>query len=304
MRLDALAEDRYSAHTAYHESASRTEEANRMTTRSPERDTKTSTEPSLSLAPAHITISDEAYRLYSQYPKITNTEDERSIKATDNSGDVSRSSSYVVSRAQAAYSQAQAHANSFASTKSEEEAAHNTHEPSSGDRENNWIEDVAKVAGRISAGAATAAVLTSWLPEIAGVADAVSLVSGTVALSADFVLSVEHKQSPAVVGLDVAALVPALGVLKEGTKVAEGIKDLSHAIQPTFRARFSGLCSFSTGILIPHVELDSPSYLRAGGFPVVRSSSLVCHGACARFSQTDRRVEVGRDHRRVRATSR
>jgi len=65
MRPYAVAEDRYSSsHTAYHESASRAAEANRVTTRSPERDTKTSTEPSVSLAAAHITISDEAYRLY------------------------------------------------------------------------------------------------------------------------------------------------------------------------------------------------------------------------------------------------
>ena len=94
-----------------------------------------------------------------------------------------------------------------------------------------------------------------------------------------------------------APLGPSQGVEEVRSDiVASGSNIVLQNLQPTFRARFSGLCSFSTGILIPHVELDSPSYLRAGGFPVVRSSSLVCHGACARFSQTDRRVEVGRDH--------
>ncbi len=51
----------------------------------PERDKKTSMEPSVSLTPAHITISDEEYRLYSQHPKITGvtgTGDERRVKAT------------------------------------------------------------------------------------------------------------------------------------------------------------------------------------------------------------------------------
>ncbi|SIT15041.1 hypothetical protein SAMN05421799_1235 [Alicyclobacillus vulcanalis] len=76
---------------------------------------KSETEPSVSLAPVHITISDEAYRLYSQYFNCGSADDERSVKSTRDA--VERSTSYVVSRAQAAYSQAQAHANVFESTK-------------------------------------------------------------------------------------------------------------------------------------------------------------------------------------------
>jgi len=234
MRPYAVAEDRYSSsHTAYHESASRTAEANRVTTKTPERDTKTSTEPSVSLAAAHITISDEAYRLYSQYPKITSTGDERNVKATGDSGDVSRSNSYAVSRAQEAYSRAQAYANSFESTRSanEQTTTNHTQRSSNEDNENNWLEDVAKVAGRISAGAATAAVLTAWIPEVAGVADAVSLVAGGVATLADAILASEGKQSLATVIWDAAAIAPDMGVIKEGKEILVGLKDMSHSAQ-------------------------------------------------------------------------
>lgn len=68
-----------------------------------------------SLVPAYITISDE------QYPKIASTGEERHVKAAGDSGGASRSSSYVVSRAQAAYSQAQTYANSSVSSKSSDE---------------------------------------------------------------------------------------------------------------------------------------------------------------------------------------
>jgi len=65
MRPYAVTENPYSsAHSASREWSSWAAEANRVTTRPLERDTKKSTEPSVSLAAAHITISDEAYRLY------------------------------------------------------------------------------------------------------------------------------------------------------------------------------------------------------------------------------------------------
>ncbi|MDI9261039.1 hypothetical protein [Alicyclobacillus sendaiensis] len=240
MRPYAVAEDWYSSsHTAYHESASRTAEAKRVTTKTPERDTKTSTEPSVSLAAAHITISDEAYRLYSQYPKITSTGDERNVKATGDSGDVSRANSYAVSRAQEAYSRAQAHANSFESTRSAEEATHeqetvqDSRESSEGEKKGNWVEDVAKIAGDVSAGAATVSVLTAWDPPLAAGADVVSAFSGLIALGADVDLFLHGEKSATTLGLDVVALTPAAGLAKEGATVIEQLRsgDLMHPIQ-------------------------------------------------------------------------
>ncbi|WP_304459429.1 hypothetical protein [Alicyclobacillus sendaiensis] len=240
MRPYAVAEDRYSSsHTAYHESASRTAEANRVTTRSPERDTKTSTEPSVSLAAAHITISDEAYRLYSQYPKIASTGDERNVNATGDSGDVSRSSSYVVSRAQAAYSQAQAHANSFESTRSADEAAHEqskaeaSRESFESDKKGNWVEDVAKIAGDVSAGAAAVSVLTAWAPPIAAVGDVVSAASGVVATVADAYLYARGEKNFGSVALDVVADLPATRLAKEGAELVDELKlnNILHPIQ-------------------------------------------------------------------------
>jgi len=184
----------------------------------------------VSLAAAHITISDEAYRLYSQYPKITSTGGERNVQATGDSGDASRASSYAVSRAQEAYSRAQAHANSFESTGAVNEQTTANHTQTSSN-EDNWLEDVAKVAGWISAGAGTTAVLTAWVPEVAGVAEAVSFVTGAIAATADGVLAYEGKQSPSTVGLDIGALVLSLGVLKEGKEIVAGMKDISRAIQ-------------------------------------------------------------------------
>ncbi|WP_143232702.1 hypothetical protein [Alicyclobacillus vulcanalis] len=58
-----------------------------------------------------------------------------------------------------------------------------------------------------------------------------SFIAGVVAVTADGVLAFEGKQSPATVGLDIAALVPSLGVLKEGKEIVAGVKDISHTIQ-------------------------------------------------------------------------
>ncbi|WP_304459834.1 hypothetical protein [Alicyclobacillus sendaiensis] len=48
---------------------------------------------------------------------------------------------------------------------------------------------------------------------------------------ADAILASHGKQSPATVGWDVAALVPDIGVVKEGKEILSGLKDISHAVQ-------------------------------------------------------------------------
>ncbi|SIS87895.1 hypothetical protein [Alicyclobacillus vulcanalis] len=109
MRPYGVDEHRYgSRHTAYRETSITDGRSEPREDSAAERAVKWETEPMVSLSPVHITISDEAYRLYSQFSESESTGEERSAKSTHD--DVERSTSHVVSRAQAAYSQAQAHA--------------------------------------------------------------------------------------------------------------------------------------------------------------------------------------------------
>ncbi|MDI9261258.1 hypothetical protein [Alicyclobacillus sendaiensis] len=114
-----------------------------------------------------------------------------------------------------------------------DEVAHNqtSRESSGDDKKGNWVEDVAKIAGDISAGAAGVSLLTMWAPPLSAAADVVSGTSGFIALVADAYLAIRGEQSGRVAALDAVALLPAAGLLKEGAELAEQLR-IENVIHP------------------------------------------------------------------------
>jgi len=106
-------------------------------------------------------------------------------------------------------------------------------ELSESDKKGNWVEDVAKIAGDVSAGAAAVSVLTAWAPPIAAAGDVVSAASGVVATVADAYLYARGEKNFGSVALDVVADLPATRLAKEGAELVDELKlnNILHPIQ-------------------------------------------------------------------------